>query len=94
MTNEAVDSIRAAALDAIRGASDGAALDRVRVEYLGRKGKVKALLARIGQLPADERPAYGDEINRLKADLAAALSGQRESLAQAALRRDEIRAAV
>lgn len=94
MTNEAVDSIRTAALDAIGGAEDRATLDRVRVEYLGRKGRVKALLARIGQLPAGERPAYGEQINRLKAELAAALSARREMLETDARRQDEIRAAV
>src|SRR5699024_6713530 len=81
-------------LDAIGAATDGAALDRVRVEYLGRKGQVKALLARIGQLPATERPAYGGEINRLKAELAGAITERRETLEAVARRQDEIRAAV
>jgi phenylalanyl-tRNA synthetase alpha chain len=94
MANEAVENIRTAALNAIDAAHDSAALDRVRVEYLGRKGQVKALLARIGQLPAAERPAYGEEINRLKAELAGALAERRERLEEAARQQNEIRAAV
>lgn len=94
MASEALETIRSEALGAIWAAPDGAGLDRVRVEYLGRKGRVKKLLAGIGQLPPDERPAYGEEINRLKSELAAALSEQRNALAQTARRRGEVRAAV
>ncbi|MGH8274892.1 MAG: phenylalanine--tRNA ligase subunit alpha [Gammaproteobacteria bacterium] len=94
MASEEVESIRAAALDATARAPDRAALERVRVEYLGRKGRVKALLAAIGRLSADERPAYGEEINRLKAELAAALAARGTTLEAETLAREETRAAV
>ena len=48
---------------AIEGSADSAALDLVRVKYLGKKGELTDLLKALGKLPADERPAAGAEIN-------------------------------
>ncbi len=42
------------------------ALERFRVAYLGRKGKVTLLTKQLGQLPPEERPKVGKAINRLK----------------------------
>ncbi|MHC4789348.1 MAG: phenylalanine--tRNA ligase subunit alpha, partial [Planctomycetota bacterium] len=41
-------------------------VNEVRVRYLGRKGEVAALIGRIPQLPAQERPAAGRAANELK----------------------------
>lgn len=54
------------ALDAIRAALDGEALEVLRVSYLGRKGRVSGILRGLGDLPADERPPVGAEANRVK----------------------------
>jgi len=40
---------------------DLAALDQARVEYLGKKGNITALLKGLGKLSAEERPAAGLE---------------------------------
>lgn len=45
-------------------------LERVRVQYLGRKGRLTLLLRRIGELPEPVRPAAGREGNRAKAAIA------------------------
>jgi phenylalanyl-tRNA synthetase alpha chain len=92
--SEEVEVIRERALSAVAGAPERAALERVRVEYLGRKGRLKALLAAIGRLPEAERPGYGEAINRLKAELAGALAARGEALEREALAREETRAAV
>jgi len=42
------------------------ALDRFRVSFLGKKGKVTLLTKRLGALPREERPEAGKAINRLK----------------------------
>ncbi len=94
MATEEVERIRQAALADIAAASDPRALDGVRVEYLGRKGRVKALLARLGTMSESERPAYGEAINVLKAELAAALAARRERLQEEARVTEEARAAV
>lgn len=48
---------------ALEGANDAAALDAVRVAFLGRAGKVTQLRRSIGELPAAERPGAGKTVN-------------------------------
>jgi phenylalanyl-tRNA synthetase alpha chain len=55
------------------GASSAPELESLRVEYLGRKGRLTAILRRLGELGADERPAVGAEANRVKDALSALL---------------------
>lgn len=58
-----------------------AALDAVRVAYLGKKGEITARLKDLGQLPADERPAAGEAINRVKAQIQNLLESRRSTIA-------------
>ena len=53
--------------DLLKGLDSPEALDRFRVEYLGKKGKVTGLTKRLGSLPREERPVAGKAINQLKA---------------------------
>ena len=69
----------------IADATDLAALDAVRVSYLGKKGELTARLKTLGQLPADERASAGQEINKAKQEVQAQLNARRESLENAAL---------
>ena len=50
----------------IAEAGDEAALDAVRVRFLGKKGELTALLKTLGTLDAEERPKVGAAINRAK----------------------------
>ncbi len=54
------------AVDAIRGAESRAALDVIRVEYLGKKGIITGQLKRIGSLLPTERKSFGEDVNRIK----------------------------
>jgi phenylalanyl-tRNA synthetase alpha chain len=58
------------------------ALETWRVAYLGRKGEMTALLRGLGQLPAEQRPIFGQEANRIKAALELAFSERVEALKQ------------
>ena len=69
----------------IAAAVDLAALDAVRVSYLGKKGELTARLKALGQLPGNERAAAGQDINKAKQDLQARLNERRETLESAAL---------
>lgn len=69
----------------IDAASDLAALDAVRVSYLGKKGQITARLKTLGSMPAEERSAAGQEINKAKQDVQARLNARREALEAAAL---------
>ena len=80
------DSLLAEALQAISAASDEAALESLRVQYLGKKGSFTALLKTLGQLPAEERPAAGEKINAAKSELQSAIEVRRlTSSAQASM---------
>jgi len=69
----------------IDAAPDLAALDAVRVSYLGKKGELTARLKGLGQLPADQRAAAGQEINQAKQVVQEALNARRVALDSAAL---------
>ncbi|MEO7386006.1 MAG: phenylalanine--tRNA ligase subunit alpha [Gammaproteobacteria bacterium] len=62
-----------------------AALDAIRVQYLGKKGEITALLKQLGTLPDEQRRVRGQVINEVKAALSEALDARRESLEDTAL---------
>jgi phenylalanyl-tRNA synthetase alpha chain len=68
---------------AVQAAGDLAALDAVRVQYLGKKGVFTAQLREVGKLPAEQIPAAGKAVNTAKASLTAAIDARREALEQA-----------
>ncbi|EGV17278.1 phenylalanine--tRNA ligase subunit alpha [Thiocapsa marina] len=78
-------ALQAAALEAIAAAADLASLDQVRVRYLGKSGELTALLKQLGTLPADERPAAGQEINQAKAAVQVAIDRRKVVLDDAVL---------
>ena len=68
------------ASDSINQSSDMAALDAVRVAYLGKKGELTAQLKNLGQLPAGERPAAGQAINQVKVQIQELLEARKSAL--------------
>ncbi len=82
---QALDDLKAEATAAIESAGDSAALDKLRVEWLGKKGRVTDLLKSLGQMDADERPKVGAEINAVKQLLNEQISERKETLQQAAI---------
>jgi phenylalanyl-tRNA synthetase alpha chain len=72
-------------LAAIRAATDSATLDEVRIEALGKKGRLTALMADMRTLSPDERKARGAALNQTKQTLEAALEARRTTL-----RREEL----
>ena len=82
---QALDDLKAEATAAIESAEDSAALEKLRVEWLGKKGLVTDLLKSLGQLDADERPKVGAKINAVKQLLNQQISERKETLQQAAI---------
>jgi phenylalanyl-tRNA synthetase alpha chain len=82
---QALDDLKAEATAAIESAADSAALEKLRVEWLGKKGRVTDLLKSLGQLAADERPKVGAEINAVKQLLNEQIGERKETLQQAAI---------
>ncbi len=68
------------------GASDSlAALDELRVHWLGKKGVLTEQLKSLGGMSAAERPAAGARINVAKTELQSAIDARRATLEQAAV---------
>jgi len=77
--------LAADAQSAVEAAENLKVLDDVRVQYLGKKGELTALLKTLGQLEPAERKARGALINQAKQQLQQALNDQRERLQAAEL---------
>ena len=69
----------------IENAADLAALDDVRVRYLGKKGELTARLKGLSALSAEERPAAGQAINQAKNAVQQGLNARRDALQARAL---------
>ena len=82
---EQLANIRAQALAAFEAAQDSAALDALRVQYLGKKGELTAVLKQMGKLSAEERPAMGQLANEVRSALEEAIESTSKKLAEAAM---------
>lgn len=82
---ENLDQLVQSANEAVSDASTIAELDQVRVDYLGKKGQITALLKGLGKLDPAERPAAGAKINEAKEAVMANLSTKKDSMEQKAL---------
>lgn len=69
----------------IEDVSDIAALDEIRVKYLGKKGFFTEQMKGLGALSAEERPAAGAVINQAKQQVQDTLNARREALEIAVL---------
>jgi phenylalanyl-tRNA synthetase alpha chain len=82
--SEQIAAVRATALSElteIRELTDATAWERT---FLGRDGRVTALLRGLGTLPAEDRPAAGREAQALRTELAEAFATVRDRLQAAA----------
>lgn len=82
---ETLASITDEALALVERADNLSSLDQVRVDYLGKKGHLTALLKSLGTLSAEERPAAGAKINEAKQQVQDALTSKKQDLEQAAI---------
>lgn len=78
-------TLQDAALHEIAEAGDLAAIDAVRVKFLGRQGSLTAILRGLGGLSADERPAIGQASNKVREALESAIKSRMAQLSDAAL---------
>jgi len=61
-----LDAIISEAEEQINSAQDVNILDTVRVDFMGKKGRMTELLKGLGKLSNEERPAAGQKINQAK----------------------------
>ncbi|BCD99449.1 phenylalanine--tRNA ligase subunit alpha [Marinagarivorans cellulosilyticus] len=82
---ENLAELTVAALKLVADANDLAALDEIRVDYLGKKGQITAQLKSLGKLSAEERPAAGAQINEAKVQVQNAINERKADLEKAAI---------
>jgi phenylalanyl-tRNA synthetase alpha chain len=80
-----LDTLQTQALADIAAAGDSRRLESLRVELLGKKGRITEQLKQLGALPPDQRKAHGERVNRVKEALAAALEVRQAELTQVEL---------
>ncbi len=68
------------ALAEVAGARSTSDLEQVRVRVLGRSGQLTTVLRTLGSIPAAERPKVGEQANRAKAKVEAAIAARLEAL--------------
>ena len=73
-------ALEESALATLSAATDAAAVEAWRVEWLGRKGRLTGVMRGVRELPPDQRPQAGAAANRLKAALQTAHDAQLAAL--------------
>tara|TARA_X000001036_G_C20646116_1_gene793063 strand:+ start:524 stop:1504 length:981 start_codon:yes stop_codon:yes gene_type:complete len=63
---EEISKLKEQALVEINSAGDLRDLEQIRLNYLGKKGRLTGQLKSLGKLPAEERPKAGQVINDVK----------------------------
>ncbi|HVS65508.1 MAG TPA: phenylalanine--tRNA ligase subunit alpha [Thermoanaerobaculia bacterium] len=82
-----LDEIFQRASTAFETSSSSAELDGHYRRFLGKKGEVQLLTRRLGEIPAEERPAFGRRVNEIKQELQTASEARRAELEAAELER-------
>lgn len=82
---EKLQAIQADALAQIAQADDRNKLNEVRVNFLGKKGTLTAVLKSMKEVAPEDRPAFGQLVNETRAKIEAALEERKAILERAAL---------
>jgi phenylalanyl-tRNA synthetase alpha chain len=69
---EQLENLRTEALASLEEVTDSQALDTWEKRTIGRRGEVTLITRRVGELPKEERPAFGKRANQIKQELMAA----------------------
>ncbi|MFO8034769.1 MAG: phenylalanine--tRNA ligase subunit alpha [Candidatus Bipolaricaulota bacterium] len=75
-----VDEVRRQWAESLPSAQDPEALEELRVRFLGRKGKVTALMSRMKELDSEQRAEAGKVLNSLKQEVSQGLEERRRAL--------------
>lgn len=86
--NQSILVLREKLDTALQKISAVAELESLKVEYLGKKGSITALLKNMGRLSPEEKKAFGSEVNTLKDYAAKAIAQKVEQLQRLELQRE------
>ena len=76
MTLAELELAKAESLKEIAQASDAAAVEALRVKYVGRNGSIPALIKAMKDVPKEERPAFGKAVQAWKAEVESSLAAK------------------
>jgi phenylalanyl-tRNA synthetase alpha chain len=80
----ALNELESQALAELGAAADGDSLEQWRIRYLGTKGRLRAVMPLLKDVPPAEKPAVGKRLNEVKSSLESAFSDRRSALENAA----------
>jgi phenylalanyl-tRNA synthetase alpha chain len=80
-----LEALRALVVQALSAAETKDVLEAVRVEYLGRKGKITALMRGLKDVPPEERPLIGALANEIQESLGQVLEQKLQTFEQAGI---------
>ena len=80
-----LQDIIAKAENSVSSITELSALDEIRVQYLGKKGELTAMMKMLGGLSAEEKPKAGQMINDAKQSVQKLLSEKKAALESAVL---------
>ncbi|RPH74794.1 phenylalanine--tRNA ligase subunit alpha [bacterium] len=82
--NDSLEALQGEVLDRIQRSDSEKELEQIRVETLGRSGSVTLLLRGMKDVPAEERPRRGEELNQLRRAIDECLSERLSAVQQRA----------
>lgn len=74
-----LEQIKAAALEKLSGLKEEQELNDLQQQLFGKSGELTAILRTMGQISKEERSRMGAEVNKTKAELAAAMEEKKEA---------------
>jgi len=80
-----LDKLKADVSAQIAAAADLAALEAVRIDALGRNGRITQMLKGLGQMDGEARKVAGQALNLLKNEIGAALDARKAVLEESAI---------
>lgn len=72
-----LEQLKLEGLTKISEASDSKTLQEIRVMYLGKKGPIQEVMKTMKDLPTEERPAFGQQVNEVKQALSNAIDAKK-----------------
>lgn len=83
MTLEELEKAKTESLGEVAAAGDAAAVEALRVKYVGRNGMIPALIKGMKDVPKEDRPAFGKAVQAWRAQVEEALSAKTRTGASA-----------
>jgi phenylalanyl-tRNA synthetase alpha chain len=72
--------LKSEALNEIKDVKTLNDLEQIRIKYLGKKGEVVLMMSKLRELPQEERPAFGQQVNLVKNELEQAIYDKKQVL--------------